>query len=829
MSKKKYVNSLLASSLALSVFVLPTAQASAAEGESIVKLRLMETTDIHVNVLNYDYYKDGPTDSFGLAKTATLVKNARTEVKNSMLFDNGDLIQGNPLGDYMNQKGLKTGEIHPVYKAMNLMDYDVGNIGNHEFNYGLDFLKASLSGAEFPYVNANVYVDDKDKNPDNDKLLFDAYKIIDKKVVDENGKEATVKVGVIGFVPPQIMTWDKANLEGKVIAKDIVESAKKYVPEMKAKGADVVIAVPHSGFEDLPAKGMDENSVAYLSKVADIDAIMFGHSHKLFPSKDFEGKEGVDLEKGTINGVPSVMPGYWGDHLGVIDLTLKQIDGKWDVVDTKTEARPIYDATAKKALVEADKAIVEAVKDEHAGAIDYIRGPIGETTADINSYFALVNDDPSVQVVSNAQKWWAEKAVQGTEYEGLPILSSAAPFKAGGRNGVEYYTDIKAGTMAVKSAFDLYLYPNTIKAVQVDGATVKDYLERAAGQFKQIDPNKKEEQELVDATFPTYNFDTLDGVTYEVDVTQPNKYDTKGNLVNKDANRIVNLQFEGKAIDPAQKFIIVTNNYRAFGGGNFPKMDGSTVIIDSPEENREVVINYLREQKTFNPSADNNWGFAPIKGDVNLTFVSSPKAKDYANKFDHIKYVGEAADGFAKYSIDLSKSTVAAPAQTEEAKAEEAKKEEPKKEEPKKEEPKTEEPKKEEPKTEEPKKEEPKTEEPKKEEPKTEEPKKEEPKTEEPKKEEPKKEEPKKEEPKADPNRLVAVRSVGDANGIKVTYEHSTRTVTLTKGTVTLVHVIGDEFVTVNGKKVDAKTDLVDDRLYLTAGLLEETFQVTIK
>ena len=206
--------------------------------EDIVNLRLLETTDIHVNVMNYDYYQDKEVNDYGLARTASLIRQARTESKNSMLFDNGDLIQGNPLGDYIAKvKGLKAGDTHPVYKAMNLLDYDAGNIGNHEFNYGLDFLSTSLKGSDFPYVNANVYVDDKDNNPDNDKNYFTPYLLIDKKVTDEDGEEHTVKVGVIGFVPPQIMNWDKANLEGKVIAKDIIESAKKFVPEMKAKGA----------------------------------------------------------------------------------------------------------------------------------------------------------------------------------------------------------------------------------------------------------------------------------------------------------------------------------------------------------------------------------------------------------------------------------------------------------------------------------------------------------------------------------------------------------------------------------------------------------------
>src|SRR5699024_4848629 len=195
--------------------------AQAQSDDSIVNIRFMETTDIHVNLVNYDYYQDSPTNEYGLAMTATHIKQARAEAENSMLFDNGDLIQGNPLGDYTERNGLEEGEVHPVYKAMNLLDYDTGNIGNHEVNYGIDYLQEAIDDANFPYVNANVYHDDGDDDPSNDEHFFEPYKIIPKQVTDTNGNTQTVDVGVIGFTPPQITQWDQSHLEGEVITKDI--------------------------------------------------------------------------------------------------------------------------------------------------------------------------------------------------------------------------------------------------------------------------------------------------------------------------------------------------------------------------------------------------------------------------------------------------------------------------------------------------------------------------------------------------------------------------------------------------------------------------------
>lgn len=256
-----------------------------------VDLRVMETSDIHSNLIDFDYFKDKPTEQFGLVRTAGLIKAAKGEATNAVLVDNGDLIQGSPLADYMVSKGLNDGEAHPAHKLMNTMGYTVGNFGNHEFNFGLDYLKKAIAGADFPYVNANI-IDEK-----TGKNLFTPYIIVDTPVKDRDGKEHVIKIGYIGFVPPQILIWDKANLEGKVRVNDITETAKKFVPQMKAEGADLIVAIPHSGFSQEPYKAMAENSVYYLSEVPGINAIMFGHSHGVFPAKTLRISKALILSR----------------------------------------------------------------------------------------------------------------------------------------------------------------------------------------------------------------------------------------------------------------------------------------------------------------------------------------------------------------------------------------------------------------------------------------------------------------------------------------------------------------------------------------------------
>jgi 2',3'-cyclic-nucleotide 2'-phosphodiesterase len=614
-----------------------------------VELRIMGTSDIHTHLANYDYYKDSETLEFGLAKTATLIKNAREEADNSLLFDNGDLIQGNPLGDYKARVDvLEEGEVHPVYQAMELLDYDGGTVGNHEFNYGLDYLDEVLDDSPFPYVAANVYHDDGDNNPENDKNYFKPYEIIKEKVTDTNGKKHNLKVGVIGVVAPQIMIWDKANLEGKIVTKDIVSTVEHFVPEMQEKGADVIVVLSHSGMGDEKRVEMEEDAAYDLTLIDGVDAIISGHNHKTFPG-DFADLPGVDTEDGTVNGVPFVMPGSWGSHLGVIDLELKKVKGKWTVLDSHSELNAIYkDGTS---LAEPDQEIVEAIKEAHEGTIDYVRQPVGKTTADIHSYFALVQDDPSIQIVTNAQKWYIEKQLAGTSDANLPILSAGAPFKAGGRSGASYYTYIPSGTIAIKNVSDLYLYPNTVATVKVMGADVKEWLEMSAGQFNQIDPSEGDGQSLINNNFPTYNYDVIDGVTYEIDVTEPAKYDSDGNVINPEANRIKNLKYNGEAIDLNQQFIVVTNNYRA--NGTFPGVRNNTEVTMYPDENRQAIIDFIREKGTIDPSADGNWTFASPSEAIKVMFESSPEATKAITEDSTIIYSGGAENGFARYSLTI--------------------------------------------------------------------------------------------------------------------------------------------------------------------------------
>ncbi|MGN5150451.1 bifunctional 2',3'-cyclic-nucleotide 2'-phosphodiesterase/3'-nucleotidase [Aeromonas enteropelogenes] len=598
----------------------------------VVSLRLIQTSDIHSNVLGYDYYQNKEDRKFGLSRTAVLIREARAENPNNLLLDNGDLIQGSPLADYIFEQageGYLDKQAHPVFKAMNELGYDAGNLGNHEFNYGLDYLGKVLQGAKFPYVNANVFAADAFKRDGEGKIdwsgnKFTPYLLLERQVTDDKGQQQTVKVGILGLTPPQVLQWDKRHLQGKVVVADMVETANHYIPELRAKGADLVVVVAHTGINAGSYEAMMENAAWHLAKVEGIDALMLGHAHKNFPG-DFPNLPEVDNQAGTLSGVPTVMPGFWGNHLGIIDLKLEQVDGKWRVKQSQASLRQIDASEGSK----VDARVTELVKADHEGTNQWLDRPLGKITNPIHSFFALVQDDPSVQLVSDAQRRHAEQLQKdGLLKEPYPILSAAAPFR-GGRNGITDFTYVPAGDISLRNVSDLYIYPNTLQVVEVNGATVKEWLEMSAGQFNRVDPASREVQWLVNESFPTYNFDVIDGVSYEVDITQPARYNKEGVKVSE-GERIGKLTFNGKPVDPAQKFYVVTNNYRASGGGHFPGVDGGNIVHEDPFETREIVAQYLKSRSAskpqgFSPVADNNWHMKALPAGVDVRLYSSPR------------------------------------------------------------------------------------------------------------------------------------------------------------------------------------------------------------
>ncbi|GGA28003.1 bifunctional metallophosphatase/5'-nucleotidase [Dyella nitratireducens] len=632
---------------------------------------MLETTDLHSNILSYDYYKQKADPTLGFERTVTLIRKAREQYTNSMLFDAGDTIQGSVLADYQAQvQKVGCGEELAIYKAMDAVGYDGGTIGNHEFNYGLPFLSQvtgtpmnvdggaaqHCAGPHYPLVLANV------NSVRDGKPIFQPWTIVKRKIAaftpDGSKLSVPLKIAIIGFTPPPIMQWDKQNLQGKVTVTGVVEAAQKYMPEIQAQHPDLVIAILHGGMNTSAYTADMENGGWYLAGVPGIDVLLMGHEHTDFPGPRFANMPEVDDEHGFVRGVPAVMGGFFGKDLGVIRLAMMRQQGHWVIDKSKTFSQvwpicPPMLIAGKPTIsasncVPADPQISLVVGKTQQAAIDYVNTPIGQGAVRMSSYFADEGDMSALAPVNAAQIDDVRHELPAThpELANAPVLAAAAAFR-NGFGGPDDYTDVQPGPLTLRSAADLYFYPNTLSAVKIDGAALKAWLEKSAERFNRIDPKAEGEQQLVNAKYPGFNFDQIQGgIRYVIDVSKPV------------GQRIEKLSYQGKPVTPSQTFVVVTNNYRASGGGRFPGLDGSNIVFASPDGTREILAQWLKSHPTLSvddlPHA--SWHFARLKtkGTVVFTSASDKQSLAEADGLHNIRQLRDNGDGTAVYVIDLS-------------------------------------------------------------------------------------------------------------------------------------------------------------------------------
>lgn len=620
--------------------------AAAQSASSHVRLRLLATSDLHAFVAPWDYYKDRADPTVGLVSVASLIRAARGESPNVLLLDNGDLLQGSPLADHI-AEAMSAGRSasHPIIDVMSDIGYDAACLGNHDFNYGLEFLERCVAGARFPFVCANVA-----------RLggapFIEPYVVLERRVLDDTGGDRLLRIGVTGFVPPQIMRWDKSRLEGKVVAEDILASANRIVPELRTK-CDVLIALSHSGISAAQPGG-SENVSLQLASVPGIDAVITGHSHRLFPGRDYQGVVGADAANGRLGNVPAVMPGFWGSHLGQIDLEMSHSRGAWSVERSTSTLRPIYSRRGGEvsSLAPADERVLETIAPAHAATRAWVRKPVGRIDAGVHSYFVWAGHDPATGLVNAAQRWYSRQALAGGPYADLPILSAAAPFRAG--YTPEAFIDIAAGEVRLADAADLYMYSNnTVVAVRVTGAQVLDWLEHAARAFNTLIPGNPAPQPLIARGFPSYNFDIIDGITYAIALDREPKYNLRGEATGA-AGRITDLKFGNEVLAPDREFIVVTNSHRADSASVFPPLASAPVVLRAPDSNRDALIAYFRSAPVIAVNPSTPWRFERLSSPTRVYFDTGRTGRNHLSDVKGLRYHADTLDGFIRVNFDIA-------------------------------------------------------------------------------------------------------------------------------------------------------------------------------
>lgn len=516
-------------------------------GSTAVQITLLGTTDLHGNLYPVDYYSNRPANR-GLAKVATLIKQVRAEQPNVLLLDSGDTIQGTPLAFYFARKD--TSKTNPTVAVMNALRFDAMATGNHEFNFGLDVLLKAKRESKFPWLAANI---DGPKSGDGH---FQPYII--KEV-------AGVKVGIVGFITPGVPRWEiPAHYRGYTF-NQIVDTAKKIIPEVRKK-VDLLVVITHSGLERDPqtgdTRGIDqiqgENAVYGLAEqVPGIDVILYGHSHREMPQL-------------LVNGVLLAQARNWGQSLARADVTMvRGPDGKWRVASKKSTIIPVTDGVAP------DPEILEVARPYHEATQAYLDTPVATSSVSLSAETARYEDHAFVDLIHRVQ----------TEYAKADI-SLATMFLTSAR--------VPAGPVTVRQLASLYIYENTLYAVELTSAQLAEVLEQAASFYPAWPVPAGQRVRL-----PGYNADCAQGVEYEVDLTRPV------------GQRIRNLTRNGKPLDPAAKFRVAINNYRYAGGGYYKTYQGLPILYRSPQEVRELLIEYVTRTREFATAADNNWRIVP--------------------------------------------------------------------------------------------------------------------------------------------------------------------------------------------------------------------------
>jgi 2',3'-cyclic-nucleotide 2'-phosphodiesterase / 3'-nucleotidase len=607
-----------------------------------ITLRILATSDLHACLIGWDYFTHKPAIGRGLSRTASLITAARAEAANTLLFDNGDFLTGSGLGDYMAQSAPRDLP-HPMTAAMNALGYDAVGLGNHEFSHGIAHLRRAMQGANFPLINSNFNFQDLD--------FVRAAVILDRQMKDNRGQIQTIRVGVLSLMPCQTLVWEAEHLHGQASAQPMLDRARDVAQDLRAQGADVVIALAHSGIAQAESTPNEENIAHLIAQIAAIDAVVAGHAHQLYASSG-QGQGAAAA------GAALVMPGFFGSHLGVMDLTLRQHAQGWRRVAQHTALRPIArrDAVSGHLLanVADDPRIYDLGQQTHQTISAQGTQVIGHIPHRLHSYFATISSGAAMALIAAAQSWALGAALQGTDHNDLPILSAVAPFKAGGRGGPENYTDLPAGVFRHHHAADLYIHPNGIAAFRLTGAELALWLERSVSKYSQFLAGAQDVA-LHNPTFPSFNCDMIFGVTYTIDLSQPPMFDTHGRVINPAARRIVDLRLDGAQVVPDQVFALASNSFRRGGQMGFAGTSDSHVLHASPQRIQDILRAYIAAGQPV-PRADaGHWRFMPLPRGASALFHTSPLAAEVIDEIAHFSplSLGMDGDGFLRYRLQF--------------------------------------------------------------------------------------------------------------------------------------------------------------------------------
>ena len=603
------------------------------------QLRLISTSDLHMHLIPFDYLHERMDAPRGLAALAPEIARARAQCAANLLCDAGDFLQGSPLADEI---AIRRSRPHPMIQTFNALRYDAVTLGNHDFDYGLPYLQEVLADATPAVISANLRT-----GPTT--TLVRPWAIIDRAVVCSDGATRPLRVGVIGFAPPQIPVWSADLLAGTVQADDILASARTHLPQMRRDGADIVVALCHGGPVAGPEVCHMENAALQLARLPGIDAVLMGHMHGLFPGCGFDGIADVDAARGTLAGKPAVMAGSRGQALGVLDLIVApagvehraETGSGWRVVDHRVMVRRVPTTPVHRtALIRSLRQVLAA---PHVATLERLRQPLGLTERPLNTYFAALGHDDSAPLLAHVQRAAIRARLVGTPFADLPVLASTAPFHAGGHGGPHHYLDIPAGPLRVRDCAAIVPFDNPVCAVLRRGWQIMQWLERSSAFFRTL-RHDVPDQPLLDPLVAPYHFDTIHGLSYVIDLSAD---------AAPGAGRIRDVMLDSRPLADDDLCVVATNSYRARGGGGLVVAEPSDILHTTRHGLRSLLMDALKAGLRVPSATSRAWAFAPLVG-ASALVPSSPAARSRLRDLPHVTFDHLQADGFAAYRVDLS-------------------------------------------------------------------------------------------------------------------------------------------------------------------------------
>ncbi|MGR3435692.1 MAG: 5'-nucleotidase C-terminal domain-containing protein [Shimia sp.] len=674
---------------------------------TVAELSVLATSDLHAHVMGWDYYADRPRDDMGLERLLPVIARLRRARANVLLVDNGDTIQGSPLGDWIEGHACPADEAHPMVAMMNRLGVDAATLGNHEFDFGLDFLGRAMARADFPVVASNL------RRVDG-RAFFARRAVLTRTIAAADGVRHRLRIGVLGLCPPQVTVWARRHLHGLLIAEDIVTSAAQEAERLRAEGAEIVVALAHTGIGATASEPGGahnaENAAAAVAALPGIDAVVAGHVHQTFPGPAYRQLQGADLGAGRVAGTPVAMPGFWGSHLAELRIALTLTRSGWratggtgavhpaegaaaledgrppssakagygpngpavihatedvpthpdrvdgppdgvhethDIPDSVRRAHDIPDSVRRAHDipdgVRRAHDIPDSVRRAHDATVAHVRAPVGRAQIALRSHMARVADVPLLRMMSSAQLAAARPIVPAA-HRGQPLLSAVAPFKAGGRLGAGQFTEIPAGTVQRRHLADLYPFPNRLALVEVTGLDLMAWLEFSATQYRRLRPGAGPAP-LIWSDRPAYNHDTIHGLDYAIDVSRPAR-----------DGRVRRLRHRGAPVRPTDRFLVATTDYRAAGGGSVPGVREGRVVAASPGPVR-AALRALLDAGPIAPDVPPAWTLAPVE-DATGTILLPEGTIDAAQAdAPHLPLmpIGTGKDGTTRVGIALGR------------------------------------------------------------------------------------------------------------------------------------------------------------------------------